>query len=131
MSELEPIKKESAHQLSWCRKAHLASFHGTEIAFTCIPRGDAQNTGLSRPASHIRSCMDTHTHIDIMLDYNKIVLSHCMHSQTLQHFAGILDGVENHNYERTYRSPLFSCMCVLARVCSCLRGNTHAHLSVC
>lgn len=132
VSALEPIKKESAHRLAGCRKAHLAAFHGTKIAFTCIPWGDAQNTGLSQPASHIRSCMDTH--IAIMLDYNKIVWSRCMHSQTCsilwQHLT-----VEKITIISAYIQSSFVLACAFTRQGVWLSGHTwrnmRAHSSVC
>lgn len=65
------VQKGASHRLSQ-----------TKIAFTCIPWGNAQNTGLSRPASQARSCMDTHTFLCLSCLTTIVILTRSMRSQT-------------------------------------------------
>lgn len=90
VSGLESIKKKSACQLSE-QKGASRRLSRTKIAFTCVPWGKAWNTGLSQTASNTRARTRTHSLIwaetytfflSFMPDYNGIVLTQPMHSQT-------------------------------------------------
>lgn len=89
VSGLESIKKKSACQLSG-QKGASRRLSRTKIAFTCIPRGNAQNTGFSQPGSththtwtHSLIWAETYTFfLSFMPDYNGIILIQPMHSQT-------------------------------------------------
>lgn len=90
VSGLEPIKKKSARQLSGCKKAHLVGFHGPRLLSPAFP-GATRKTqaSASLPVTHTHAWTHTRTYIrgnththTLMPDYNRIILSCSMHSQT-------------------------------------------------
>lgn len=126
----------------------------TKIAFTCIPWGDVQNTGLSRPVRHMHLCMNTHaltyaeTHtlfISFMPDYNRIILTRTIRSQTYTIILGTLDSAEKNNYKHIHLWTLFLfllefvCLCVQRCLSACIREHVlecmckimHIHPSLC
>lgn len=90
-------------------------------AFPGATRKTQVSAGLPVTYAHVW----THTHVDIIFDYNKIALSHRVHSQTLQHFRGTLDGVENPNYKRTYIDLLCSHACMYSPRCVVVCGEPY------
>lgn len=85
------LSKRNQLAALWVQKGASRRLSRTKIAFTCIPWGDVQNTGLSRPATHTHACTHTHTLIcrntrtfslSFMPDYNRIILTYSMPSQT-------------------------------------------------
>lgn len=90
VSGLESIKKKSARQLSGCRKAHLVCFHRPRLLSPAFPGATCKTqVSASLLVTHTHAwthtCLYTETHtffLSFMPDYNRIVLTRAVHSQT-------------------------------------------------